>query len=306
MNLKRLAWGVALAAFAMGGCSSVADGEEVEIAPPSSSSQKQDSDKNPSSSSIFEDSSSSQAADSTGAKLDSLLQLVSIPASTLKRGTTVYSTEAFKISSVETSQKLYRDVMGELPTIDKTGDDVPVVNVSWYSAALFCNALSKKMNLDTAYIYQGVLVSGELDGVEIDYSAKALRLPTETEWEVAYRAGSTTTYYWDVAVASQFAYYGQTSGPVKSASYKPNEYGLYDMGGNVAEWVNDWYGPYSVQDEANPVGASDGELRVIRGGGWSDKVTALAASERNKKDPQYKSQMLGIRIVYSTGFSKSL
>jgi formylglycine-generating enzyme required for sulfatase activity len=78
-----------------------------------------------------------------------------------------------------------------------------------------------------------------------------------------------------------------------------NEYGLYDMGGNVAEWVNDWHGSYENKDINDPTGAETGTNRVVRGGGWSDKATALASNERDKKAPLYKGHTLGFRLARS-------
>lgn len=232
-------------------------------------------------------------------KLDSLIDLVVIPRTTLKRGSVVFSVDSFAISKFEVTQGLYKKVMGYLPDMDQQGSDFPVANVNWYEAVLFCNALSLAAGLDTAYSYDEIGDSHYLKNVVIDYGAHAVRLPTETEWEIAYRAGTTTTYYWDTDVASKYAYYAQTKGPVKVAQYKPNAYGLFDMGGNVAEWLNDWYGAYPTKSSLNYTGVIDGSYRVIRGGGWSDKAPALAAAERNKKDPLYQSQMVGLRVLIS-------
>jgi Uncharacterized conserved protein len=88
-------------------------------------------------------------------------------------------------------------------------------------------------------------------------------LPTEIEWEVAAHGGVyESAYYWGTEPASDYAYYGQTKGPTEVAQFIPNAYGLYDMAGNVAEWVNDWYDSYSTKDEENPVGPSTGTYEV--------------------------------------------
>ncbi|MCQ2097890.1 MAG: formylglycine-generating enzyme family protein [Fibrobacter sp.] len=230
------------------------------------------------------------------ARLDSLTKLVWIPKTKLNRGSVVFGVDSFAISKIEVTQSLYESVMGELPKMDKLGDSIAVANVNWYDAVLFCNALSKKVGLDTAYVYEGVGESRYLKNLALDYDVRAVRLPTETEWEIAYRGGTTSTYYWDVYPASKYAYYAQTSGPVKVGQYLPNAFGLLDMGGNVAEWTNDWYDAYPTRATENYRGPDEGVYRVIRGGGWSDKVSALASAERNKKDPLYQSQMLGFRI----------
>ena len=247
-------------------------------------------------------SSSSTDSDSPDYSIQDLVEMVSVPAVAYSRGTVEYRVDAFAIGKTEVTQGLYRKVMGAISKDDDLGDDFPVFNVSWYDAALFCNALSKKAGLDTAYVYESVNDGGELINLSINYAATTVRLPTEMEWEIATRAGTSTTYYWDTDVASKYAYYAQDKGPVAVAGFTPNALGLYDMAGNVAEWVNDWYSAYPTVSQENYTGPVEGKYKGIRGGGWSDKAPALASAERDKKDPKYHSQMVGFRVVYSKGF----
>ena len=207
----------------------------------------------------------------------------------------------YDILVTEVTQALYLHVMGSMPDQPRTGDDYPVVNVSWFDAALFCNELSKSLGYDTAYVYSSMGSEHFLKDVEIKYGIDAFRLPTESEWEFTAHGGTSTTYYWGVDVASKYAYYGQTSGPEKVAKYTPNDYGLYDMAGNVAEWVNDWYGAYPTTMPDNYTGPSQGSARVVRGGGWSDPIKDCAPDVRAKKDPLYTAPTLGFRIVFSHG-----
>ncbi len=202
---------------------------------------------------------------------------------------------SYFISTTEVTQAAYIDVMGSAPAQEYKGDSYPVENVSWFDAVLFCNALSKKLEMDTVYVYESVS-EGALNNVEINYSAKGVRLPTEQEWELAYKGKPEYQYYWGTDEASKYAYYAQSKGPAKVATLKPNDYGLYDMAGNVAEWVNDWFGLPDKVDSA--FGPESGEYRVIRGGGWNDVVKELAIGSRDKKDPKYKSVTLGFRVVY--------
>ena len=227
---------------------------------------------------------------------------VKIPKSSITRGVNSFGVNAFSMATTEVTQKVYEFVMKELPKQSKEGDKRAVSNVNWFRAALFCNAFSKLAGLDTAYVYKSIIGDSVLVDLTIDYSAIAVRLPTENEWEVAARGGTTTTYYWDVDVASKYAYYGQTSGPDEVAKKLPNEFGLYDMAGNVAEWVNDWYDAYPKNKSDNYTGPESGDYRVVRGGGWSDKVTVLAPKEREKHDPALSKATIGFRLVYSTGF----
>ena len=246
--------------------------------------------------------SSSSAGKSDTSDIFGMFDWVKIPKSSITRGVNSFGVNAFSMATTEVTQKVYEFVMKELLKQSKEGDKRPVSNVNWFRAALFCNAFSKLAGLDTAYVYKSVIGDSVLVDLTIDYSAIAVRLPTENEWEVAARGGTTTTYYWDVDVASKYAYYGQTSGPDEVAKKLPNEFGLYDMAGNVAEWVNDWYDAYPKNKSDNYTGPESGDYRIVRGGGWSDKVTVLAPKEREKLDPAYSKVTLGFRLVYSTGF----
>ena len=246
-------------------------------------------------------SSSSLASDS-GEYLDSLITWASIPAMKLSRGGAAYSVDAFNITATEVTQGLYAKLMKNMPSQSNSGNLYPVENVNWYQAALFCNEYSKFLGLDTAYVYASVGDKSYLDGLYIDYSVKSIRLPTEMEWEVAAHGGTTTTYYWGTESASDYAYYGQSKGPVEVCGYTPNAYQLYDMAGNVAEWVNDWYGAFPTKETENYTGVSQGSARVVRGGGWNSPIKDCAPDVREKKDPLYTSHAIGFRVVYSKGF----
>jgi formylglycine-generating enzyme required for sulfatase activity len=255
------------------------------------------SDSKASSGSATPESSSGAVEDSAWA---SLLEWVSIPAVDIVRGTATYSVSKFEITTTEVTRDAYTMVMGDAPQQANDGADFPVENVNWFQAVLFCNAYSKLLGRDTAYIYTSVGSESYLENLSIDYKAKgAIRLPTENEWEIAARGGTTTKFYWDTDEAKKYAYYAQNKGPAEVAGYIPNDYGLYDMAGNVAEWVNDWYGSYENKDMENPTGAESGSMRVVRGGGWSNVAKEIAPAERDKKDPLYSGHTLGFRIARS-------
>ena len=275
-----------------------ADGESTELAPV----YHGDSDSGNGKSSGGKVGSSSSAESSEWVDLSDFVEMVKVPAVSFTRGTVDYKVSGFSVSTTEVTQGLYSEIMGAISEDDALGDNYPVFNVSWYDAARFCNALAKRVGFDTAYVYKSVNSGGELEDLSVNYAVETVRLPTEMEWEIAARAGTLTTYYWDTDVASNYAYYAQNKGPVAVAGYTPNALGLYDVAGNVAEWVNDWYGSYPTVSQTNYTGPDEGTYKGIRGGGWSDKAPALASAEREKKNPKYQSQTVGFRIVYSTGF----
>ncbi|MBO5531110.1 MAG: SUMF1/EgtB/PvdO family nonheme iron enzyme [Fibrobacter sp.] len=289
------------------GCS--ADGSAVDSDPIAPEGGGGGSYTKSSESKVAESSSSGAEADSTQdstktplQRLSEFIEMVEIPAMELSKGAASYKVSAFSIGKSEVLQGLYMEIIGDIAKEDVKGFLYPVFNVSWYDAVLFCNALSKRVELDTAYVYESADANGVLKNLSVNYEVASVRLPTEMEWEIAARGGTTTTYYWGTDVASKYAYYAQSNGPKPADNFLPNAYGLYDMGGNVAEWTNDWYAAYPTTAQENYTGANSGDYKVVRGGGWSDKAPALASAERDKEDPKYRSQKVGFRVVYSEGF----
>jgi formylglycine-generating enzyme required for sulfatase activity len=163
-------------------------------------------------------------------------------------------------------------------------NDDPVVMVTWQQAADFCNWLSKK-------------------------EGKPYRLPTEAEWEYACRAGTTTPYHTGETLTPEQANVGlATEGKkrisaVAVGSYPPNAWGLHDMHGNVAEWCLDWYGPYTAEAQADPVGRADGWARVTRGWSYLPASHKLGAarycrsSNRAGHFPEDANRVTGFRVV---------
>jgi sulfatase modifying factor 1 len=159
--------------------------------------------------------------------------------------------------------------------------DFPIADVTWQDAVDFCK-----------------------------WAAPGSRLPTEAEWEYAARAGTETRYWWgsDVGQRSQAKYQhpflgGKTAedqyenyAPVQS--FKANPWNLYNVAGNVAEWCADWYQKnYDPGPATDPPGPQTGTEKVVRGGSFSDKATAIRSSSRNRLAPEKYRDNVGFRCV---------
>ena len=202
---------------------------------------------------------------------------------------------SFYMSRYEVTQKEYQEVMGTNPSNFK-GDNLPVECVSWYDAVEYCNARSRKEGLTPAYTISG---SGDNRTVAWNRSANGYRLPTEAEWEYACRAGTTTAYNTGASINNNTGWYRANSAEsTQEVGRKPaNAWGLYDMHGNVWEWCWDWYGNYASGAQTDPVGASSGSYRVIRGGGWGSPDLYVRSAFRDHSSPYNRYNILGFRLV---------
>ena len=140
-------------------------------------------------------------------------------------------------------------------------------------------------------------------------SLTGLRLPTEAEWEYAYRAGTTTAFHSYAAQPTGFnddtllgniAWYSSNSGGQTHAvgGKFANGFGLHDMSGNVWEWCQDWYGPYSSASVTNPTGPTTGTYRLLRSGGWVGDSYSCRVSQRSDSGPDdFSGNIVGFRVV---------
>ncbi len=179
---------------------------------------------------------------------------------------TVEITKPFYLGTTEVTVQQYKAVMGQLPKHFKGGEDDPdaaITSVTFVEALAFC----KRLNADP----------GKKEGWEY-------RLPTEAEWEFACRAGSKTRFNTGDDLTRDQALFGD--GSLKSAGkagqFPPNAWGLYDMHGNAAEWVNDQYDEkyYSYSPGTDPYGATRRAKNVIRGGGYNDLKEDCRSAKR--------------------------
>ncbi|MDE0866082.1 MAG: formylglycine-generating enzyme family protein [Rubripirellula sp.] len=191
-------------------------------------------------------------------------------------------TEPFKMGIHEVTQAQYEQVMGVNSSRFKSSDN-PVEMVSWDDAVEFCRRLS------------------ELPKEKL--AENVYRLPTEAQWEYACRAGTTTKFSFgdDDSDLGDYAWYGDNSRrnthPV--GSKLPNAWGLSDMHGNVYEWCQDWYGNYPDRAVTDPTGAGTGSFRVFRGGGWSLIAEYCRSASRSRREPSFRSNLLGFRVSLS-------
>jgi len=198
--------------------------------------------------------------------------------------------DGFLMDACEVTQESYQRITGKNPSKSK-GPDKPVEQVSWYKAAvLYCNMRSARDELEPCY---------DAETGECNFEASGYRLPTEAEWEYACRCGKRAKYGFGngESLLSKHAWFkgnsGKTTHPVGTKA--PNDWGLYDMHGNVMEWCHDRYGEdyYGNSPAVNPTGPTSGDECVLRGGSWSSSPESCRAAARYSETRQFADACFG-------------
>ena len=215
-----------------------------------------------------------------GISVSSEKEMVLIPSGTFMMGADLESDQSpvhkvfldsFYIDIHEVTQKDFETIMKYNPSKHK-GPSMPVELVDWFEASEYCKKIKK-------------------------------RLPSEAEWEKSVRGNSDSKFYWGNTMDGRFSWFkansqGKTH-PV--GTKKPNSYGIYDMSGNVWEWVSDWYDKnyYKNSPYSNPQGPESGEFKVQRGGSWSNTADYHTSSYRMVYGPTGKDEFNGFRCAKS-------
>lgn len=191
------------------------------------------------------------------------------------------TSEGFWMGKYEVTQGQWKAVMKTTPwagraNVRPDSSDHPAVYISWENVQEFIRRLNE--------VGSGVY-----------------RLPTDLEWEYACRAGTTTRWSFgdDESQLTDYAWYKDNARDVgedyahRVGTKRANPWGLYDMHGNVREWVQDWYGDYS----SSPTGPSSGTYRVLRGGGFNNYAQRVRSAYRGYGSPGANNADLGFRLL---------
>ncbi|MBN1982316.1 MAG: formylglycine-generating enzyme family protein [Chitinivibrionales bacterium] len=192
------------------------------------------------------------------------------------------SISAFYMDQYEVTKADFERLMAFNPSGYKGCQQCPVDNLTFFEAQQYCEKAGK-------------------------------RLPTEAEWEYACRSGTTQIFGTGNTLSSSQANFDGSkpyggvsfdvnrSKPMPVGSYSPNQWGLFDMHGNVWEWCADWYGQnyYDQSPAADPTGPQNGVYKILRGGSWENDGSSLRCANRIGYNPYVRLKTIGLRCVIS-------
>jgi formylglycine-generating enzyme required for sulfatase activity len=213
-------------------------------------------------------------------------------------------TRPFFLATYEVTQAQWAAVTGRNPSYLYDCPNCPVENISWFEAVLFCNNLSQQIGFAPAYTIRDTVVTLNAD-------ADGFRLPTESEWEYACRAGTYTVFSTGDCLSTEQANYlgydpqkgcpkGMWRGQaVDVGSFPPNPWGLHDMHGNISEWCWDRHSFPGPGPVVEPHGPEAGAERLIRGGNWHDLGRNCRSAVRHKAGPDQRFTHVGLRLARS-------
>jgi formylglycine-generating enzyme required for sulfatase activity len=197
----------------------------------------------------------------------------------------------FLLSKYEVTQKEYKYLVGRNPSNNKDNLENPVEQVTWYDAIIYCNLRSQIEKLEPVYII-------EKKNVIADWTKNGYRLPTEAEWEYSAKRGKNDMQY---NLLDEYEWYtNNSSGKTHPVGQKkPNNYGIFDLDGNVSEWCWDEYKKYNSGLQINPQEKRYSTLSVYRGGCYISIIKYITPSKRFEKQCYYSSPYTGFRLARS-------
>ena len=237
---------------------------------------------------------------------------VLVEGGTFHNGTSDVTISSFYIGKYELTQAEYQAVMGNNPSHFPNVTNGPVERVSWFNAIEYCNRRSMQEELAPCYSYLNFgtnpddwpfgwnTSSDNHTNVACSWTANGYRLPTEMEWMFAAKGGNQSqgyTYSGSNTVGDVAWYYSNSGSTTHTVGTKdPNELGLYDMSGNVWEWVWDIYGSYPGGAQTDPHGPDSGSYRVFRGGSWNLVAHLCTVSFRYGDFATFADVGVGFRV----------